>query len=94
MYAIRSYYEQFKFEAERAERDGLYEKVAELRYGRIKDAELAIEKFKDELALIQSESPMIKEEVDANDIAEIVSRWTGIPVAKMQKSEKQKLLTP
>ncbi len=89
----KSSIEQFKFEAERAERDGLYEKVAELRYGRIKDAELAIEKFKGELALIQAESPMIKEEVDANDIAEIVSRWTGIPVAKMQKSEKQKLLT-
>ncbi|WP_016776886.1 ATP-dependent chaperone ClpB [Anaerophaga thermohalophila] len=84
--------EQYKFEAERAEREGLYEKVAELRYGRIKEANEAIEKLQKELAERQSENAMIKEEVDAEDVAQIVSRWTGIPVTRMLQSERQKLL--
>ena len=84
--------EQFKFDAERAEREGLYEKVAELRYGRIKEANEAIEKLQKQLAERQSESAMIKEEVDAEDVAQIVSRWTGIPVTRMLQSERQKLL--
>ncbi|MCU4176559.1 ATP-dependent chaperone ClpB [Carboxylicivirga sp. N1Y90] len=84
--------ENYKYEAEKAEREGQYELVAELRYGRIKEAEADIDRLKVELAQLQSENPMIKEEVDAEDIAHVVSRWTGIPVAKMIKSEKQKLL--
>lgn len=84
--------EQYKFEAERAEREGLYEKVAELRYGRIKEANEAIEKLQKELAERQSEGAMIKEEVDAEDVAQVVSRWTGIPVTRMLQSERQKLL--
>lgn len=84
--------EQYKFEADRAEREGLYEKVAELRYGRIKEANEAIEKLQRQLAERQSESVMIKEEVDAEDVAQIVSRWTGIPVTRMLQSERQKLL--
>lgn len=84
--------EQYKFEAERAEREGLYEKVAELRYGRIKEANEAIEKFQKQLADRQAQSAMIKEEVDAEDVAQIVSRWTGIPVTRMLESERQKLL--
>lgn len=85
--------ENFKFEADKAERDGQYDKVAELRYGRIREAEQKIESLKAKLQEMQVESAMIKEEVDSDDIAEIVSRWTGIPVAKMQKSERQKLLS-
>lgn len=84
--------EQYKFEAERAEREGLYEKVAELRYGRIKEANESIEKLQKQLAERQSESAMIKEEVDAEDVAQVVSRWTGIPVTRMLQSERQKLL--
>lgn len=89
----KSNIEELKFEAERAEREGNYEKVAEIRYGRIQEAEKAIEQCKDQLKVQQSENPMIKEEVDSEDVAEIVSRWTGIPVSKMMKSEKQKLLS-
>lgn len=85
--------ENFKFEADKAERDGQYDKVAELRYGRIREAEQKIESLKAKLQEMLVESAMIKEEVDSDDIAEIVSRWTGIPVAKMQKSERQKLLS-
>jgi ATP-dependent Clp protease ATP-binding subunit ClpB len=84
--------EQYKFEAERAEREGLYEKVAELRYGRIKEANEAIENLQKKLAERQSDSAMIKEEVDAEDVAQVVSRWTGIPVTRMLQSERQKLL--
>ena len=84
--------ENFKFEAERAERDGLYDKVAELRYGKIRQAEQNIETMKAKLQSMQADAAMIKEEVDSDDIAEIVSKWTGIPVNKMQKSERQKLL--
>jgi len=84
--------ENFKFEAERAEREGQFEKVAELRYGRIKEAEGVIEQLKVQLADMQAEKALIKEEVDSEDVAGVVSRWTGIPVAKMVKSERQKLL--
>lgn len=85
--------EQYKFEADRAEREGLYEKVAELRYGRIKEANETIEKLQAQLAERQSQSAMIKEEVDSEDVAQIVSRWTGIPVTRMLQSERQKLLS-
>lgn len=84
--------EQFKLEADQAERSGDYGKVAELRYGRIKEAEEQLEKLKGSLAEAQSKSKMIKEEVDAEEIAEVVSKWTGIPVSKMIESEKVKLL--
>lgn len=84
--------ESFKFEAEKAEREGNYEKVAELRYGRIKTAEEGIEKLKSKLTEKQSNSAMIKEEVDAEDVAQVVSRWTGIPISRMLKSEREKLL--
>lgn len=84
--------ESFKYEAERAERDGLFDKVAELRYGRIREAEQQIDQLKARLQNMQAESAMIKEEVDSDDIAEVVSKWTGIPVSKMQKSERAKLL--
>jgi ATP-dependent Clp protease ATP-binding subunit ClpB len=84
--------EAFKFEAEQAERAGDYGKVAELRYGKIKETENKLNEFKNKLNESQSDSPMIKEEVDADDIAEIVSRWTGIPVSRMLQSEKEKLL--
>lgn len=84
--------ETFRFDADKAEREGNYELVAELRYGRIKEAEQTIEKLKHKLQELQSDKTMIKEEVDAEDVAFVVSRWTGIPVNKMLKSERQKLL--
>jgi ATP-dependent Clp protease ATP-binding subunit ClpB len=84
--------ENYKIEAERAERDGNFGKVAELRYGKIKEAETSIEVFQKELKSMQAENKLIKEEVDAEDIAEIVSRWTGIPVSRMLQSEREKLL--
>ncbi len=84
--------EELKFEAEKAERDGLYEKVAEIRYGRIKDTEKAIETLKEQLLSQQKDHSLIKEDVDSQDIADIVSRWTGIPVTKMMTGERQKLL--
>jgi ATP-dependent Clp protease ATP-binding subunit ClpB len=84
--------ENLKHEADKAEREGMYEKVAEIRYARLKEEETAIEKCQQQLKIQQSEHALIKEEVEADDIAEIISRWTGIPVAKMMKSEKQKLL--
>jgi len=84
--------EQMKFEAEEAERNGDYGKVAEIRYGRIKQAEAEIEQLKEELKKVQSDFALIKEEVDAEDIAEVVSRWTGIPVNRMLQSEREKLL--
>lgn len=85
--------ESFKVEAEEAERLGDYGRVAEIRYGRIKDAEASIDTLKQELAQSQSNFAMIKEEVDSADIAEVVARWTGIPVARMLQSEREKLLT-
>lgn len=84
--------ERFKLEADQAERAGDYGKVAELRYGKIKEAENELENMKGELAEIQSKSKMIKEEVDAEEIADVVSKWTGIPVNKMLESEVAKLL--
>jgi ATP-dependent Clp protease ATP-binding subunit ClpB len=85
--------ETYKFEADKAEREGLYEKVAELRYGKIKNAEQVIEALKVKLREKQSDQPMIKEEVDAEDVAQVVSKWTGIPVNRMLRSERQKLLS-
>ncbi|MBP6231343.1 MAG: ATP-dependent chaperone ClpB [Paludibacteraceae bacterium] len=84
--------EALKFEADKAEREGDYGKVAEIRYGKIKQKkeERAIQQEK--LQALQADHPIIKEEVDSEDIAEIVNRWTGIPVSKMVQSEKQKLL--
>ncbi len=84
--------EDAKFEADKAEREGNYGKVAELRYGKIKERENDIKALQDELHLRQGGRAMIKEEVDAEDIADVVSRWTGIPVNKMLKSERDKLL--
>ena len=84
--------EEAKFEAEKAEREGDYGKVAELRYGKIKEKENDIEALQKELHVRQGGRAMIKEEVDAEDIADVVSRWTGIPVSKMLQSERDKLL--
>ncbi|MCR4612894.1 MAG: ATP-dependent chaperone ClpB [Bacteroidaceae bacterium] len=84
--------EQLKYEAERAEREGNYGRVAEIRYGRLQALEQEIRNIQEELAKTQGGNAMIKEEVTADDIAEVVSRWTGIPVAKMQQSEREKLL--
>jgi ATP-dependent Clp protease ATP-binding subunit ClpB len=84
--------ENLKFEADVAERNGDYGKVAEIRYGQIKAKEEAIADAQQKLQAMQAEKPMIKEEVDSDDIADIVSRWTGIPVTKMAQSEQTKLL--
>ncbi len=84
--------EQLKFEADKAEREGDYGKVAEIRYGKIQAIEAENQKIHDELIHTQSGDAMVKEEVTSDDIAEIVSRWTGIPVTKMQQSERDKLL--
>jgi len=84
--------EKLKLDAQEAERTGDYGKVAEIRYGRIKDAEESIITLKKELAAMQSEFALIKEEVDSVDIAEVVARWTGIPVSRMLQSEREKLL--
>lgn len=83
---------ELTFEAERAEREGDYAKVAEIRYSRIKQKEDENKRIQERLKELQGDGAMIKEEVDAEDIAEIVSRWTGIPVTKMARSEKEKLL--
>ena len=84
--------EQLKFEADRAEREGDYSRVAEIRYGRIVALNDEITKIQAELAKVQSGNAMVKEEVTADDIADVVSRWTGIPVSKMLQSEREKLL--
>ncbi len=84
--------EDYKLEAEQAERAGDYGKVAELRYGKIKEAQDAVERLKKELAEKQDSSRMLKEEVTSEDIADVVSKWTGIPVNKMIQSEREKLL--
>ena len=89
---IKSDIEDFKLEAAEQERQGNYGRVAELRYGIIKDAENKIETLQEELNKLQAEGAMIDEEVGADDIAEVVARWTGIPVSKMMQSEKMKLL--
>ncbi|HPD65220.1 MAG TPA: ATP-dependent chaperone ClpB [Bacteroidia bacterium] len=84
--------EKFKLEAEQAERAGDFGKVAEIRYGKIKELTSSIELLTKELAELQGDNPLIKEEVDADDIADVVSRWTGIPVSRMLESEREKLL--
>ncbi len=84
--------EDRKYEAEQAEREGNYGKVAEIRYGKIKALEDQIDSLRAKLADIQSDSPMINEEIGSEEIAEIVARWTGIPVSKMLQSEREKLL--
>lgn len=85
--------ENYKFEADKAEREGLFERVAELRYGKIKQAQEEIERLQQQLQDKQQHSALIKEEVDADDVAGVISKWTGIPVTKMLKSEKDKLLS-
>ena len=85
--------ESLKFEADKAEREGNYGRVAEIRYGRIKELEEEIKKVQNDLHSTQGSSAMIKEEVTAEDIADVVSRWTGIPVSKMLQSERDKLLS-
>ena len=85
--------ENMKIEAEEAERQGDYGKVAELRYGRIKETGEEIDKLQQELQNVKGEESLIREEIDAEDIAGIVSRWTGIPVSRMLQSEREKLLS-
>src|SRR5690606_27052862 len=84
--------ENFKLEAERAEREGDYGKVAEIRYGKIKEAQEQLEVLQKDLQKNQSGNSLIKEEVTYDDIAEVVAKWTGIPVTKMLQSERDKLL--
>ena len=84
--------ENLRFEADKAEREGDYGKVAEIRYGKIKEKENDIKVVQEKLHNMQGGAAMIKEEVDSDDIAEVVSRWTGIPVTKMMQSEREKLL--
>ncbi|MDR3094867.1 MAG: ATP-dependent chaperone ClpB [Bacteroidales bacterium] len=90
---IKAQTENLKVEAQQAERAGDYGRVAEIRYGKLKEAENAMETLKKELESQQSNTALIKEEVTADDIAEVVARWTGIPVARMLQSEREKLLT-
>jgi len=89
---IKSDIEDFKLEAERAEREGDYGKVAEIRYGKIKNAQEELEKLQDEMAKNDDANSLIKEEVTYEDIAEVVAKWTGIPVTKMLQTEREKLL--
>ena len=84
--------EQLNFEADRAEREGDYAKVAEIRYSKVQQKEQENAEIQEQLRMMQGEKALIKEEVDAEDIADVVSRWTGIPVNKMVQSEKEKLL--
>ncbi|AXT54819.1 ATP-dependent chaperone ClpB [Aquimarina sp. AD1] len=84
--------EEYKLEAERAERNGDYGQVAELRYGKIKDAQENLEILQEQLSQQQSKSSLIKEEVTNDDIAEVVAKWTGIPVTRMLQSDREKLL--
>jgi ATP-dependent Clp protease ATP-binding subunit ClpB len=84
--------ENLKYEAEQAERDGNLGLVAEIRYGKIKEAEARLEEFKSRLISEQKDSKLIKEEVDVDEIADVVAKWTGIPVTKMLESDKEKLL--
>lgn len=90
---VKTSIEDFKTEAERAERDGDYGKVAELRYGKIKEAQQKLDDLQKQLLINQSGTSLIKEEVTREDIAEIVAKWTGIPVMKMLQGEKDKLLS-
>lgn len=84
--------EQLRFEAEKAEREGNYGRVAEIRYGKLQQLEQDIKSIQDELHQAQGTEAMVKEEVTADDIADVVSRWTGIPVNRMMQSEREKLL--
>jgi ATP-dependent Clp protease ATP-binding subunit ClpB len=84
--------ESYKFEAEQAEREGNYGLVAELRYGKTQEAVAKLEQLKKELNLMQVNSALVKEEIGSEEIAEIVARWTGIPVSRMLQSEREKLL--
>ena len=88
----KQHIEQLKIEADNAERDGNYGRVAEIRYGKLKDLEQDIARTQEELHTKQGDSALVKEEVTADDIAEVVSRWTGIPVNRMLESEREKLL--
>ncbi len=90
---LKTQIEEYKLEAERAEREGDFGKVAELRYGKIKEAQEELNKLETQLAENQDGSSMIKEEVTREDIAEVVAKWTGIPVTKMLQSDREKLLT-
>ena len=90
--AVKTEIEDFKYEAERAEKDGDYGKVAEIRYGKIKEAQERLDVFQKQLLENQSGSSLIKEEVTREDIAEVVAKWTGIPVMKMLQGEREKLL--
>jgi len=85
--------EDLKFDAERAEREGDYGRVAEIRYGKIREAEAKLDSLQKKLSEMQASNALIKEEVGAEEIAEIVSRWTGIPVTRMLQSEREKLLS-
>ena len=89
---LKTQIEEFKLEAERAERDGNFGKVAELRYGKIKEAQAELSKLETQLAENPEETSMIKEEVTREDIAEVVAKWTGIPVTKMMQTDREKLL--
>ena len=82
--------EQLNFDAERAEREGDYAKVAEIRYSKVQQKEQENAAIQEQLKVMQGEKAFIKEEVDSEDIADVVSRWTGIPVNKMVQSEKEK----
>jgi len=84
--------DKYKFEAEQAERSGDYGRVAEIRYGKIVECERRLEDLMLKMDQMRDESPLLKEEVDAEDIAEVVSKWTGIPVSKMLQTEREKLL--
>ncbi|MBP5692064.1 MAG: AAA family ATPase [Bacteroidaceae bacterium] len=88
----KQHIEQLKIEADNAERDGNYGRVAEIRYGKLKELEADITRIQEELHSKQGDSALVKEEVTADDIAEVVSRWTGIPVNRMLESEREKLL--
>jgi len=89
---VKENIENLKYEAEQAERIGDFGKVAEIRYGKVKEAEERLESYKSDLTEIQATSKMIKEEVTTEEIAEVISKWTGIPVSKMIESEREKLL--
>src|SRR5690606_19882940 len=90
--SLKQQIEDYKTEAERAERDGDFGRVAELRYGKIKEAQKQLSKLETQLAEKQNSSSLIKEEVTREDIAEVVAKWTGIPVTKMMQSDREKLL--
>ena len=84
--------DRYKSEAEKAEREGDFGRVAEIRYGKITEAEQQLEQYKQKMKEMQGEKSLLKEEVDSEDIAEVVAKWTGIPVSKMLQSERDKLL--